>query len=271
VPFTFLSHQAAVLPLKLARPGRFSGVALVLGSMAPDAQKFIWGRGEDSFGHSVVGQFVWCLPLTLLGYWLVTRIVAGPLGRYLPDCGGFHLSDYAVLQRSPRSPVRWGIVAMSALVGSFSHVGWDLFTHEPGWPVWSLTVAGEPMSGVMFLQYASSVVGAALTVAMLHHVGRRRMILHWHGRAAPRATPLSWGAAAMRWIGVALLVAASTAVAFLLAEPNLPWDHPTRWIRTFLRAPAVVFVAVVVFSAWQSYRERRSGIASRASAADRAA
>jgi hypothetical protein len=271
MPFTFLSHQAAVLPLKLARPRWFSGVALVLGSMAPDAQKFICGRGEDAFGHSIVGQFVWCLPLTLLGYWIVTRVVAGPLGRYLPDCGRFHLSDYAALERPPGSPFPWRVVTVSALVGSFSHVAWDLFTHEPAWPVWSVTVAGEPMSGVMFLQYASSVVGAALTVAMLHHLGRKRMILHWHGRAAPRGAPLSWSAAAGRWIGVALLVAASTAVAFLIAEPHLSWDHPTRWIRTFLRAPAVVFVALVAFSAWQSYRERRSGTGSRARAAGRAA
>ena len=36
MPATFPSHAAAVLPLKLWRPRWFDGVALVVGSMAPD-------------------------------------------------------------------------------------------------------------------------------------------------------------------------------------------------------------------------------------------
>ncbi|MFF5265545.1 DUF4184 family protein [Actinomadura viridis] len=36
VPLTFPSHAAAVMPLKFWRPRWFDGVALVVGSTAPD-------------------------------------------------------------------------------------------------------------------------------------------------------------------------------------------------------------------------------------------
>jgi len=36
VPLTFPSHAAAIAPLKLWRPRWFDGVALVVGSAAPD-------------------------------------------------------------------------------------------------------------------------------------------------------------------------------------------------------------------------------------------
>lgn len=46
MPGTLLSHQAIVLPLKLRWPARFSGLALVIGSMAPDFE-FIFRMTDD--------------------------------------------------------------------------------------------------------------------------------------------------------------------------------------------------------------------------------
>src|SRR5437879_5082045 len=101
MPFTFLAHQAAVLPLKIARPAWFCGWALVFGSMAPDFEYFARGEPWSTIGHTLAGQFTLCLPATLL---LVLFF---------------------------RRAVTWRSVP-SALLGSGSHVLWDGFTHEHG-------------------------------------------------------------------------------------------------------------------------------------------
>src|SRR5438067_1960438 len=133
MPCTFFSHQAAVLPLKMARPQWFSGTALVIGSMAPDFEFALNGRTGWGLGHSLTGQFLFCLPVTLLLTWLVTRLVARPLALHLPEGGAFHLRDFHVLSETSRRPRYWLKVAPSALLGSFSHIGWDSFTHSAGW------------------------------------------------------------------------------------------------------------------------------------------
>jgi len=58
MPFTFLSHQAPVLPLKIAAPRWFDGTALVLGSMAPDL--FFVTHGSDCYigAHGTLWGFL---------------------------------------------------------------------------------------------------------------------------------------------------------------------------------------------------------------------
>src|SRR5688572_1173917 len=132
MPFTFFAHQTPVIPLKLLFPRRFSGLALAIGSMAPDIEYFLRPDDARLVGHTLLGQFYFCLPLTLLLVWVVRSIVAEPLSRHLPDGGGFHLRDLAALAR-PLSPLDWLKAALSALVGSFSHLFIDGFSHYNGW------------------------------------------------------------------------------------------------------------------------------------------
>jgi len=55
MPATFPSHAAAVLPLKLWRPRWFDGVALVVGSMAPDLGYPLVGLVSLPDTHSAAG------------------------------------------------------------------------------------------------------------------------------------------------------------------------------------------------------------------------
>ena len=72
MPATILSHQALVLPLKMRWPHRFSGLALCIGSMAPDFE-FI-GRMTDDwiFSHTISAQVWFTVPVTLALVWIVT-------------------------------------------------------------------------------------------------------------------------------------------------------------------------------------------------------
>src|SRR5690242_7139277 len=71
MPATIPSHQAPVLALKLARPGRFDGVALVVGSAAPDAAYAVAGLGVDIPSHAWHALFWFCVPMT----WLVAMLI----------------------------------------------------------------------------------------------------------------------------------------------------------------------------------------------------
>jgi hypothetical protein len=142
MPFT-LAHPAAVLPL-LRHP--FVPVALVAGSMAPDAPYFLTAAGitstsaDDWYGaflnatttHSLTG-----LPIdlfytaVLIGAYVLLRAPITALGLALPKLG--------------RPNVLWLI--LSAVLGAGTHLLWDFLTDADFVPVPRL------------LQYASTAFG----------------------------------------------------------------------------------------------------------------
>lgn len=75
MPATFPAHPAAVLPLKLWRPTWFDGVALAVGSMAPDLAYALDGSWLErpfpslpsfwELAHSLPWFLVWALPVTI--------------------------------------------------------------------------------------------------------------------------------------------------------------------------------------------------------------
>lgn len=271
MPFTFFAHQAAVLPLKLARPARVSGTALVVGSMAPDFEYFLRGYPMGQIGHTLLGQLVFCLPLSLVVYWLITRVIAAPLAAQLPDLGDFHLRDYAALAVQPRGRGYWGIVALSALAGSVSHVVWDSFTHAHGpvaqaFPVMRVALLylhGTPVTTHKLLQHGSTVFGGAATILMLRHVGRERLLPAWAAvRAARERSRQAEVPAPARprlgfWLALAPFPLAAVASALLFMRVGWLWTEVGAWISTFLRACTFTFVGLCVVCALSVRRPAR--------------
>ena len=179
MPFTFVSHQGAVLPLALQRRLRVDGVALAVGSSAPDLTFPLAGTPWYIWAHGVLAQFWFCLPVTLLLTWLIRRVVAAPVAAHLPTEG---LRDYASLavRRHP-----WWVSVWCALAGTWSHLIWDSATHRWGWFVarvgWLRSWVYH--GGWLSPQVVSSVVGAAVSLAVLARLARTRAL---HDPAAPR-------------------------------------------------------------------------------------
>jgi hypothetical protein len=123
MPATFPSHQAAVLPLKLWRPGWFDGVALCVGAASPDVSYLIDGSGIAVWpmSHTLLGLVVWCLPVTVVVCRLFRR-AAATVAAHLPVGGPFALRDYGVLSISGH---RWWVTGWSALIGAATHLAWD--------------------------------------------------------------------------------------------------------------------------------------------------
>jgi hypothetical protein len=214
MPATVPSHQAAVLPLKLRYPRAFDGVALVVGSAAPDVVYTVDSLGVTVGGHAWHAQF-WCsLPLTLVLGWLIRR--AAPfVAAHLPDGRPFALRDYGVLA-TVRHPLR--VTVLSALLGAFSHIAWDSFTHPYTAVLGGLSqipalhrtaFAGQPWWRVLHL--VSELVGTAVVLAAAWRIGRGRLLLAWHGPApdVARRPALFWSVAAVAG-------AAAFAVAYVV-------------------------------------------------------
>jgi Domain of unknown function (DUF4184) len=166
VPFT-LAHPAAVLPLR--------GVAylrtapLIVGAMVPDLPYYLPG-GITRFlpvTHAFVHSFTIDL---LLGYaflgvlFLLQRPLTALLsGRARALCLQA-LAPFAQLSA-------WALAAPAIVIGVWSHLLWDSFTHRDGWAVLRVEALSAPLSlgthewtVYHALQYLSSVVGLCVLV-----------------------------------------------------------------------------------------------------------
>jgi len=172
LPWIVPSHQAPVLPLKLWRPAWFSGLALVLGTTAPDLV-FILRLDENGTppGHTFLGQLLITVPLVLVLHTLATALVLPWLLPRLPGGAPLHLHALAGCQ-SASDPASFARVAFSGLVGGLTHVVIDGFTHgdEQSWPRF-LPLLAAPVStpfGVLpFYEVLQVVLTVVLGVAAL--------------------------------------------------------------------------------------------------------
>jgi hypothetical protein len=166
MPFT-LAHPAAVLPLRRLRLMRT--VPLIIGAMAPDVPYYLpWriAKHIPQATHTLLGTFTLDLPiglLLLLVIWLLRAPLAAPLG---PGAKGKCL---AALERFGSRPINWALAPLSILIGTWTHLAWDSFTHSDGWMVSRVSALSAPVSFFSYtgevchvLQYACSVFGLAV-------------------------------------------------------------------------------------------------------------
>ena len=172
MPATFPSHAAAVLPLKLWRPAWFDGVALVVGSAAPDLAYPLVGLVSLPETHTLAGLFWFCLPVGLVAGWLIRRSAA-VVAAHVPGLG-----DYGVLSVVRH---RWWVTVSSLLLGALTHLFWDGFTHDPAGHGWAVGLIGY--SWWHLAQLVSSVVGALIAIWCFWRIGRTRALRRWHGPA----------------------------------------------------------------------------------------
>ncbi len=138
---------------------------MMVGAMAPDFLYFIQLSHSSRYGHTFPGMFLFSLPAGLLVLWLFHCLFKQPLLALAPNHLAQRISTDDLRYRfGPTSRFAW--VAASVLIGIFTHILWDDFTHESGLFV---TVVPElklyfglHMPMYALLQLASSAVGAAL-------------------------------------------------------------------------------------------------------------
>jgi len=258
MPLTYLSHQAVVLPLKLASPRMMNGTALALGSIAPDVEYYFRGYAMGTIGHSWPGQVTFCLPVTLALYWVVTRVIAVPLAAHLPAGGVFRLHDYALIARQPAGFRHWLIVGISALIGSTSHVVLDRFTG--GWSTNYQSVGSWPPPDLLpsdaawaVLQLAIWIALGAVTIVLLAHVGKHRLLRRWAAVTGDVRVDFEPGLPVRPlafWLPIALLALIGGIFGTLYRKPGYHLHEYSTWIHIALCAGSGAFIGLVISSLW---------------------
>jgi hypothetical protein len=164
MPFT-LAHPAAILPLRGIRYLRT--VPLIIGAMTPDLPYYVPAR----FGHfspethSVTGSFTTCL---VLGYAALgcVFLLRRPLTALLSARARWLC--LSALAPFSRRPLEWVLAPVSIILGVWTHLLWDSFTHNDGWMVRRVAALSAPVSFLWYngtvchvLQYLTSAFGLA--------------------------------------------------------------------------------------------------------------
>ncbi|MCL2722526.1 MAG: DUF4184 family protein [Treponema sp.] len=174
MPFT-LAHPVIVLPLKNKYFSRyFSLTALVIGSMFPDFEYFIRMTLKSIYSHTVLGIFLFNLPLGLLFCFIFHNIIRDELFNNAPHFlrvrlnvyRGFNWNNYFL-----KNPI---IIIVSLIIGSFSHILWDSFTHFNGYFVekigflnYSVIISNISIPVYKILQHSGSIIGCLIIFILI--------------------------------------------------------------------------------------------------------
>jgi hypothetical protein len=212
MPFT-LAHPAAVLPLRGLKYLRTA--PLILGAMVPDLPYYLPGALSHRVTpetHSFEGSLTTDL---LFGYVaLVTVFVLrAPLTALLPARARWLCLNALVPFHRRRE---WAIAPLAIVVGVWTHLLWDSFTHADGWMVHRIEALSEPVTIGPYtaqlchvLQYVSSAFG--LLVMALWYA---RLRTPRPNAAAPRAARSPVGPVLMLVVVAATLIGSVQAVAY---------------------------------------------------------
>jgi hypothetical protein len=165
MPFTF-AHPAAILPLRRFR--FLQTTSLIIGSLVPDVPYYFpqrFGRMLTDT-HTLGGSFTIDVPLGM-ALLIATLLLKEPLAVLLP--GRVRVLFMRSLERFSAQPFHWLIAALSVLVGAWTHIAWDSFTHAQGWTTQhvaalrsTVSVFGWETEVSHLMQYLSSVFGLAV-------------------------------------------------------------------------------------------------------------
>jgi hypothetical protein len=212
MPFT-LAHPAAVLPLRgLTRYLR--AAPLIIGSIVPDVPYFLPGSLHRDLPetHHFRDSYTVCL---LLGFGMlaVVYVLRRPLTALLSARARWLCLN--ALAPFGRSSAEWLYAAAALLLGIWSHLLWDSFTHTDGWAVRRVSALRAPVSVLgheetvaHVLQYLSSVLGLLVLIVWYLHLP-----VPASARPAPRASRTAAGPALALTVSAAVLIGAVQATA----------------------------------------------------------
>ncbi|MGO4110884.1 DUF4184 family protein [Paenibacillus sp. YAF4_2] len=164
MPYT-LAHPLYAFPIKYLNRKVFSMTGLVLGSMGPDIEYFIFLAPHQTIGHTIQGLFMQVIPLCVLLGLLFHYVVKKPLAMHLPSLFQLDKRAFNLLNRWDMTTFRaWLIYLLSVVIGFYTHILVDAFTHERGYFVYHLDVLSHQtdllhLPVYKLLQYSFSLLG----------------------------------------------------------------------------------------------------------------
>ncbi|WP_158302210.1 DUF4184 family protein [Paenibacillus mesophilus] len=220
MPYT-PAHPITAIVLDKLLPNKFNKTGLVLGSIAPDLRNFMMLRPVDTgFEHSHAGMLTVGLPASIVLAFAFHRLVLPAAAIHLP--APFNRIAYRYVERGWRiTGVRgWAVLLLSIMLGLYSHVFLDGFSHRGGlmYPIatgtveWMLPRAESP-AAVVQLGISLLAIGIELlllTVFLLRRWGIASAVPHVRGSVK-----------GMYWFIVLIAMILITAIAIVVA----PFGH----------------------------------------------
>ena len=174
MPFTF-SHPAIILPLTYLPKRWFSLTGLIIGSLMPDFEYFLRMKIKSDFSHTLEGVFLFDLPLGIVTAFIFHNIVRNNLFDNLP----YILKSRVIVVKNFNWNIyfkkNWLVVIFSIIIGTFSHILWDSFTHDSGYFVQkfevliqSVELFHKKIPILKILQHLSTFIGAFVIAFSLY-------------------------------------------------------------------------------------------------------
>jgi hypothetical protein len=182
MPFTF-SHPAIILPLTYLPRRWLSLTGLVIGSLTPDFEYFLRMKVQSNFSHTIGGAFWFDLPLGLLLAFIFHHIVRDGLFNNLPGILKVRLLRFKKFGWNSYLKKNFIVVIISILIGVFSHLLWDSFTHESGYFVRTILcftdqveIFGKHVPFFKIAQHLSSLSGGLVIAFALLKLPKDKLI-----------------------------------------------------------------------------------------------
>ena len=215
MPFTF-AHPAAILPLRRFR--FLQTVPLIIGSLVPDVPYYFPARITNRIfleTHTLYASFSVCLPLGM-ALLILTLLLREPLTVLLGARARWIC--LRSIERFTERPLHWPIALLSILIGTWTHIAWDSFTHQTGWTTTRVAALSAPISVfgwdteiAHFLQYISSVFGLVVLAIWFRRLVVRVPAAVIEDQSRPRAS----------WLVLAMITLASMLIG--VSRAYLAW------------------------------------------------
>lgn len=168
MPFT-PAHPAILIPLRKINQRYISWTGLIIGSMVPDMEYFVWLKNGSYLSHSWIGIPFFNLPMTFIiafmwhGFMRHSLVTKWPFIK--PEYLKLEIPDFPTYLRK-----NFIGFTFSAIVGIMSHLLWDSFSHAKGhiavhyipFLIKKIDIAGITTRPCYIIWHISTIIGLIL-------------------------------------------------------------------------------------------------------------
>ena len=168
MPFT-ASHPALLYPLRKFEKRSFIWTLLIMGSLSPDMEYFIWLSSASYISHTKIGIFLFDLPVTFLLAFAWSGFMKEILQEKIPFLANNNLTESGTF--SDQLKKHWFASIIAAFVGIMSHLVWDSFCHSGGYMVnripylqENIILMGREVRRCYVVWYICSIIGLLIMI-----------------------------------------------------------------------------------------------------------
>lgn len=162
-----LAHPAAVINFTKKHGSYINNAGMILGTMAPDFEYFIYFKPMEVIGHSIKGFVLIDLPLVILLYLIFYKVIKNDFILNLPKGINQHLHTLYNDKIKLTNFQEFIIFLYSSFIGMATHVVWDSFTHKNGFFVNKINGLSNTILNIpiyKYLQHGSTILGFMIII-----------------------------------------------------------------------------------------------------------